>query len=396
MINIFLMDKAIFYLLICYAVLSCITIAGTSIILALAFVLAVIRYIKQPIKPVLNRSLIAAIAVFFCTALLSALTAYEPITSLKQLWKYFYRMVPFFLSVFFVRTRQQLTVIMLALGVSIFIADSYAIWQGIRGQSRATAFGANAMILAGYLVQMIPLLLVMIADKECLGKRTRSPLALIFLLSLIALIYNGTRGAWVAVAFAFVVYGIMSINHNKYILPSVLILFIAAGTVFGMTPALQQRAQSIVDINDRSNSERIALWKSGWNMFREHPLTGIGLGNFEKLYQEKYILPEAKNRNLSHAHNNFVHIAAETGILGLAGFIYMFGYIVCFSWRQYRLSPSNAWAIGCFLVTISLLTQGLTEFNFRNSAVMRLYWLIVGLMLVSGTLYTDKYRKKFR
>lgn len=98
----------------------------------------------------------------------------------------------------------------------------------------------------------------------------------------------------------------------------------------------------------------------------------------------------AKEPDLSHAHNNFVHMAAETGILGLTGFVYMFGYILYISWQRCRLFPANIWAAGCFFVTVGLLMQGLTEFNFGNSAVTRLYWFIVGLMLVSGSMYDNR------
>lgn len=154
-----------------------------------------------------------------------------------------------------------------------------------------------------------------------------------------------------------------------------------------MNPALQQRAQSITDLNHRSNTERILLWKSSWAIIKDHPLTGVGSNNFRILYQGKYILPEAKEPHLGHAHNNFIQIAAEAGILGLTGFVCLFGYILSFSWRQWRACQKNIFALGCFLVTISLLIQGLTEFNFLHSGVMRLYWLIVGLMMAACKIY---------
>lgn len=388
--NIIFMDKVIFYLLICYALLSCISIGGTSIVLALAFIVAVIRFAKQPVKPDMDRGLAKAMIFFFLTLVVSSIAAYDPAFSLNQVWKYFYRMAPLFLVVFFIKDRQQMLIILLALSTSIFIADSYAIWQGMHGQGRAAAFGANAMILAGYLVQMIPLLLVMAVQKDYLGTKNRILLATVFLFSLIALIYNGTRGAWVAVAVCLLLYGFMSIRKNKYILPSIMIFLLVVGIVIGETPALDKRLDSITDLNNRSNAERLMLWQSGWNMLKDYPVVGVGPGNFEKFYQEIYILPTAKQPELSHAHNNFVHMAAETGILGLTGFVYLFGYISYISLRRYWLCPGNAWAVGCFFVTVGLLIQGLTEFNFGNSAVTRLYWFIVGLMIVSGNMFNNR------
>ncbi|CVK19944.1 O-antigen ligase family protein [Sporomusa sphaeroides] len=394
MSNIAFLDKAIFYMLTCYALFSCISIAGTSIALSLAVILAVIRLVKQPEKPDMDRGLVQALLFFFLTLLISALAAYDSATGFAQVWKYFYRMVPLFLVVLFIKKPQQMVVVLLALSVSIFIAGSYTIWQGIHGQQRAAAFGANAMILAGYLVQMIPLLFVMVTAKGYLEKRKRMLLAIVLLISLLALVFNATRGAWVAVAVSLLLYGLMNIKKHKYILPSIVIVCLGVGIVIGATPALEKRVASITDLTERSNAERLLLWQSGWNMFKDHPLTGVGPDNFETLYQGKYVLPAAKQPELSHAHNNFVHMAAETGILGLTGFVYMFGYILYISWHRYRLSPANIWAAGCFFVTVGLLMQGLTEFNFGNSAVTRLYWFIVGLMLVSGSIYNNRENRR--
>ncbi|MCM0758019.1 O-antigen ligase family protein [Sporomusa sphaeroides DSM 2875] len=379
-------DKAVFYLLTCYAAVFSIS-SDASTILKLAIIAAGIRCIKKPIRLDLDRGLATTIIFFFCTLLVSSITAYEPLTSFKQVGEYLYYMVPLFLAVLFVKKRKQLIVLLLALVVSTCVSDSYAIWQGLQGQQRAAAFTAHPMLLAGYLVQMLPLILIVLAEKTELRKGMRMGLLVVFLLSLAALIYNGTRGAWVAVAITFSVYGMITVKRNKYILPSIIILFIMTGIVLGMNPAFQNRVQSITDLNNQSNKERILLWKSSWNIIKDHPLTGVGSNNFRILYQEKYILPEAKEPHLTHAHNNFIHIAAEAGILGLTGFVCLFGYILKFSWRQWRACPENIFALGCFLVTISLLLQGLTEFNFFHSRVMRLYWLIVGFMLAYYKIY---------
>lgn len=379
-------DKAVFYLLTCYAAVFSIS-SDASTILKLAIIAAGIRCIKKPVRLELDRGLAAIIIFFFCTLIVSSITAYEPLTSFEQVWEYLYYMVPLFLAVLFVKTRQQLITILLALIASICISDIYAIWQGLQGQRRVVAFTAHAMLLAGYLVQMLPLILIMLAEKTELRKGVRVGLLVVFLLSLAALIYNGTRGAWVAVIVTFLVYGMITVKRNKYILPSIVILFIMMGIVFGMNPALQNRVQSITDLNNRSNTERILLWKSSWEIIKDHPVTGIGSNNFRILYQGKYILPEAREPHLTHAHNNFIHIAAEAGILGLTGFVCLFGYILISSWRQWRARQENIFALGCFLVTISLLLQGLTEFNFTHSRVMRLYWLIVGLMLAYCKIY---------
>lgn len=225
-------DKAVFYLLTCYAALFSIS-SDANTILKLAIVVAVIRCIKKSVRLDLDRGLTVAIIFFFCTLLVSSIAAYEPLTSFKRVWRYFYYMAPLFLAVLFLKNRQQLIVLLLALVASICVSDSYAIWQGLQGQQRVVAFTNHAMVLAGYLIQMLPLILVMLAEKTELRKGVRIGLSVIFLLSLVALIYNGTRGAWGAVAVTFLIYGMITIKRNKYILPGIIILFIMTGIVLG-------------------------------------------------------------------------------------------------------------------------------------------------------------------
>jgi putative inorganic carbon (HCO3(-)) transporter len=61
--------------------------------------------------------------------------------------------------------------------------------------------------------------------------------------------------------------------------------------------------------------ERLAHWQAGWDMFSEHPWLGVGIGNYEPVYPA-YALPRW-DEPLGHAHNYYLNIAAETGILGI-------------------------------------------------------------------------------
>ncbi len=68
-----------------------------------------------------------------------------------------------------------------------------------------------------------------------------------------------------------------------------------------------------------ANSERVAHWVAGINMFVDHPLLGVGIGNYQDAYPAYqlgiFVVP------LGHAHNYYINIAAEAGLLGLTAFI---------------------------------------------------------------------------
>jgi len=374
------MDTSIYYLLLLYALVSSVSIAAANIAISLASLLAVARYIKEPITAKLDKGLLRAIGVFLLVVLLSAIFADTPIDAINRLWTYIYRMFPLVLAIFFIRSKEQLIKVLVVMGASIVVADGYAIWQGLHGDYRAAAFSSTPMSLGGCLVQLIPLLFIVGLEGENIGTSTKTYFIGAGMLSFVALIYNGTRGAWIAIICVFLIYGILNVKKNiKVVIGSILAVCLLTGVTVMHVPILKERIYSISDMKNQANSERILLWKSSWNMFIDHPLVGVGAGNFSNVYRPKYISPEAKEPELGHAHNNFFQMLAETGIIGLGSFIYMFGYILYSMYRKYILNHKEVLALATFMVTLSLLIQGLTEFNFGNSAVIRMYWFILGL-----------------
>lgn len=378
-------DNTVYYMLLAYAFTSSISIAGSHVAIGIACLVAIARCCKQPVKTTLDSGLVKAIIVFLCVMAVSGLFGYHPWVSLNKLWATVYRMVPFFLVIAFIKEKHRLATLLTILGVSILVSDSYAIWQGLHGNHRAGAF-SNYMILAGCLLQMIPLLLTLGLQDTVRQVGNRKFFLSVCGFSMIALVYNGTRGAWLAVTVAIIVYAFISLTKNKRTFIVLLILILLLGIFIMNTPIIKDKVYSITDLSNQSNSERLLIWHSAWHMFNDHQLFGIGAGNFKELYNSQYISPMAKEPGLGHAHNNFLHILAEMGIMGFTSFMYLFGYILVKAYRKYMRDPDNVYMLALLLVTISLNVQGLTEYNFDDSAVIRMYWFITGLVYVADTL----------
>lgn len=69
-----------------------------------------------------------------------------------------------------------------------------------------------------------------------------------------------------------------------------------------------------------STAERLAHWIAGINMYVSHPVLGVGIGNYPDTYPNYYVTIFVNS--LGQAHNYYINIAAETGTIGLA--IYLF------------------------------------------------------------------------
>lgn len=375
-----MLDNAIFYCLMLYALASCLSIAGTNIAVVLASLLAIIRYIKEPVRLRLDRRLVYVMAFFGFTIFISAIFAYDHDIAFSKLWAYIYRTFPLFLVAGFL-PKERIKPIIMIMAISIFIADLATIWQGIHGMVRPRAFASHPMILAGYLVQMMPFLVVCGLEMGSISPKLRMVICTAVIVSIPALIFNQTRGAWLAVAVIALIYLITKIRTSRKTALVFALILVTVVAGLSQVPDIQRRAVTITDVSEQgANKERLLVWQGAIKIFRDHPVTGVGPGNFQDVYLDRYIVPEATER-LGHAHNNFLHILAENGLVGMVGFIVMFGFILYDLGRK-GIGQHRPLALGVFLATVALLIQGFTEFNFGDSAVIRMYWFILGLAAI--------------
>ena len=96
---------------------------------------------------------------------------------------------------------------------------------------------------------------------------------------------------------------------------------------------------------------------------------------------------------LDHAHNNFMQMLGENGLVGLFGYVCAFGYILWSSLKNYLLNQ-NPYSLMIVGSTSALLLQGLTEYNFATGAVMKLYWLVLACLIVLASHYNKEESSK--
>ena len=377
------MQKYAYGSMVVFALFSAASIAGVNIALGVAALFVIGGLYRQEMNgQCIDKNIASACLLFLLTVLVSGIGAQQPWAAAERALNYFFRMLPFVFVSLLCKEPKQLWMLLGAGSFSLLVADGYALWQGIQGNLRAPAFHSHPMMLAGFLVQWIPILTLLAAvdwGRNLTMKTSwRWGFGLLWFLSLAALIVNGTRGAWLAVFFLLLLLGATLLRkHKKTIAVGFVILVLLIG-ISGQNSGLQgRRVATLGDASFQSNSERMLMWQSAWNMFLDHPLTGVGAQNYEYQYQNHYISPLAKERGQMHAHSNIFQLLAEQGIVGFASFCLLFGMILRRSWQGIR--RGSFWGYMLLFSTMGLLLQGLTEFNFGNAAVIRLYWLLVGI-----------------
>ncbi len=168
--------------------------------------------------------------------------------------------------------------------------------------------------------------------------RTQTSLIIVWVpLIFLAAILTGTRGIWAASLGALglglvliKVFEKNNIQENrkivfKYMLSYLILFFLSFSIALPLTASpqfelykldsslLAKRVGSIINFGETSNKERIRIWKLSLESIKKHPLLGVGVGNFPVVLNQDLSLAKAG----SSAHNIYLQIAAEMGILAL-------------------------------------------------------------------------------
>ncbi len=379
--------QSIYYILLLYALCSLVSIGGTSITLYLAFLLALIYSFRSSLKIHAEDKGLIVVALLFLVALaLTVPFSTDPLFSAKRVVANVTRFIPLFLALFFVDDSRKLKTIIAMLALSTLLTDAYAFWQRYQGFDRVYSFINQPVVFATLLLVIIPVLTVVGLEERAWSWRWRAGLMATVLLSIVVLVLTSTRGAWIALAVTYIIYAILALRHNRKATVTItLILVLFCSALYSFT-VLNDRVQSIFDKGFVSNTERILMWKSAWEMFLDHPLAGVGLGQYSDMDRIFYWQPQYQELIHVHAHSMYFSFLSETGLIGITAIGFFFGYILYSTYRKYRADPRDYWSLAMMLTTIAFLIGAFTEYSFGHLLILRLYLFVLGLSWVGSRL----------
>lgn len=134
------------------------------------------------------------------------------------------------------------------------------------------------------------------------------------------------------------------------------------------------------DANDYSMAMRVAAWYNAFDVIKENPLLGVGVGNVEAVLKENFeeFNPQITPQNRKNPHNQFIETAVESGVLNGVLLLVFFGLLLFLKFdKQTKISLS---AIGILFFTACLF-ESLLE---RQSTVVGIV-MIVAFILGSNT-----------
>jgi len=277
-----------------------------------------------------------------------------------------------------------------------FGAAALATWvdpqSNLAKTTRVYSYLGNPNLLAGYLLPAVVFSLVAVfAWQRWIPKF----LALtMFIVNTACLVLTFSRGGWIGLLVAIVALLVLLLYQVSVQLPpfwrtwslpillaSTSLLLLAS--VLFVEPVRDRVLSIFAGRDDSSNNFRINVWAAVMEMIRDHPILGIGPGN--TAFNQIYPLYQRPRFNALSAYSFVLEVAVETGLIGLACFIWLL--IVTFNagigqLRRLRSLGSREafWLIGAIATLLGTLAHNTFDTVLYRPEVNTLWWLMVALI----------------
>lgn len=279
--------------------------------------------------------------------------------------------------------------------------------------ARVFSFLGNATYLAGYLVLLLPLVVVVAwPRRESDGSAAPNGLAwtrfalsvaiaammvvALFLTVTLSPIIGFVLGAALGVA-------LMLVRSRGRALRIAIPAAVAAAAVFvvcgyllylRMPPGQQKRVVQVIHLQDPSSKERTIIQRTGLEIFRTQPVVGKAYGTYgiyalERMAPSWYGELGHSSKMMfvpNYAHNELIEVLAEMGLVGAALFLAIIAAAYVAAFRVALRHPQPAWtALGIAIIVgmTAFLFQNLFGVTFRQTGTVTIFWLSLGLLAVA-------------
>lgn len=381
-----------------------ITMAGSSILLGVSiamFLFYVYRFREQVWETCKGRSVkfyVFMHILFMCSLIPSLFGTDRLGVSIREFFNLgLYHVLPFIIVMAIDLDEKKITRMLMAFLIIEAIESSVAMYKTITEYegpgTRGDGFGPGGLFLPGMLSYAIPLCGMLFVEQG-FNKQLRN-CALIAFPFFVGGVWaaNSRAGTLIFLLDVFILVGVYVFNGGNVwakIGSALAVLAVCGGILICHWDRV--RTSSDFSINEGSNYGRVLLWRASLNMMKDHPLTGIGLGNWKRIYKQKYKPQEAKDKwyydKLAHAHSSYMQIGGQAGWSGFVGLIVFHLGVLGYSLLQW-LRKKDVCAGIVFLMWLGEGIFGLIQPVFVESVSSKFIMWLSALILVYGQTVSD-------
>ena len=178
----------------------------------------------------------------------------------------------------------------------------------------------------------------------------------------------------------------------------------AVGSSLKAIDSLWDRVAHQTSGSDDAQIVRKFYWKAAWSLGLQHPIFGIGFGNhalftaraqsgvwkaMEAAGDQRVLLVEPHVE--LYTHNDLLQNWAETGLLGLAAFLFFWWVFAKEAWARAKAGRDELQDLGIGLlgVGVAFMVNAQVNFPWRVLATQQLCWLAVAIVALGPTLWDE-------
>ena len=304
--------------------------------------------------------------LFTAVIVLSSLTADNPGVAIGQWRLWFSWIAIYFLIINVVNSEQQLV------GFTLFwLLINFYLSQGAAKQFALRGFTFTEWGVIGapgwfnnsgeFGIGMCMFLVVAwhyyLAARPYLTRWRKLVVLLMPVTAILGIVGSSSRGAVLGLGAV----GIWLLLRTKHRLRSALGIAVLAAVVWFIVPE-QQKARFRSAGEDYTSQTRETYWRNGLDMARDHPVLGVGYGNWITYYTAHYVDPRTPwydpAGRVQLAHNIFIQAVAELGYVGLGGFLLLILTTLWINYRTRRLARAGRTPPNSFMIQLAYGLDG--------------------------------------
>ena len=205
-----------------------------------------------------------------------------------------------------------------------------------------------------------------------------------------ALILTVTRASWAGLLLSSIVIVLVGASRRTLLVMAGLALPLVVAGLF----VLQQKRQvGFIDTQEGSTSWRLMVWRDGTRILvgkPRHLLVGVGMDSLKRRWREWGMFDQGR-QPWGHLHSTPLQIAFERGVPALlvwCAWLFVYGRML---WRRARSGLECDWVerglvLGALGGLVGFVAAGLVHYNFGDSEVVMVFYLVMGLALAAERL----------
>jgi O-antigen ligase len=367
------------------------SVTGAEICLGLAVAVWAGQLILAKERPFARNSLTLPILLYLGANALGVIFSQDPINSLnysRSLWI----ILTFFIVFNYLKDIRTIRRLLTLLLVVFSIMGAYgnfqhylgvdleSTWKLLGNYPRATGLFGLSLTYGGQLLIIFPIAVSLAFSERNWKRKFWYVISSILLFS--GILWCWQRSVWLGAVGALVILGAM--KGKRFLFLIVLTLTVVVGLLLLSSPSFVKRVKSIGDISEAN--KRIVIWRSTIRMVRDYPIVGVGPGGYSRTQEEYRLTEREKEESRCHAHNNLLQEMADNGIIGLLSYLWLWYVIFKVGITALRISGRQdyrrTFLLGAIAGLVGFHIEGMFEYNWGDSEVALLMWLVVGIMMV--------------